>query len=121
MEFTFNYPQILGSVETTRSKLTGEDILDTVKKLGIEEIPAGCVVIYEVQNKWGSMMRVYFQLLSDCKISRLRNATLMYHEAGSVLVEGGYSDMSRIPTLRFGNCRFPNSSEYNIYNRKCRL
>lgn len=106
--------QILCSIDEV--KLFGDELIDHLH--GVKTIPAGCVMLFVVKGQYGTT-KAYFQLLQDVEIKKLKNATLMYFEPGSIVYES--ATKYKPTTFRFGNCRFPTSSEYNVYNRKCRL
>ena len=106
--------QILCSIDEV--KLLGDELIDHL--YGIKNIPAGCVMLFVAKGQFGTT-KVYFQLLQDVEIKKIKNTTLMYFEPGSIVYES--ATKYKPTTFRFGNCRFPTSSEYNVYNRKCRL
>lgn len=106
--------------EGSEISLLGIDMLDALLKKypALEELPAGNVMVFVEKTQYGTS-KAFFELLQNMKIEKLTVATLMYYEPGSIIYEGA-SKYTPI-TFKFGKCRFPNSSEINYYNKKCRL
>lgn len=96
--------------------LLGDELIDRMH--GLKVVPAGCIVLFVVKGNYGTT-KAYFELLQDMEVNKLKNATLMYYEPGSIVYES--ATKYKPTTFRFGNCRFPTSSELNIYNRRSRL
>lgn len=90
----------------------GENLRDELLSQGKETIPAGTVMVLA----WLERPYMLFQTLQDLVLTSARNTTLLYYERGSIVFIGEGKEY--VPTLRFRDCRFPTTLEYERYIRR---
>lgn len=95
-------------------KIVGMELARKVLNENFRDIDPGQILVFD---NHGGYDKVAFQTLEKINLLFVSPIDLVGYEPGSVISLAYEKSPRIIPTLKFGNCRFPTISEYHNYER----